>query len=160
MVMDMILQSMKYYKLVFINTGVGLFINAALDIPIIYWLNKINFYPYIGSLIASIIGQTVSIMIIMVVMKKKYKYNFKPIVLNALKVAFATLIIGVILFVFKSTIMISERALIKIMQLGVVCSISLIIYIFVTYKTGAFKESLGEGFMEGFFNKFKKKGNE
>ena len=153
MVMDMILQSMKNYKLVYINTFVGLFINAALDIPIILLLHKLNFHPYVGSMIASIVGQTVSILIIMIGMRNKYQYSFKPIVVNFVKIFFATFIAGFVVYCLKGMITISSSIILKVLQLGIICTIAMVIFFIITYKVGTFKEVFGEEFLKKFLKK-------
>ena len=162
MVMDMILQGMKNYKIVFINTGIGLFINAALDIPIILLLNKLNIYPYVGSLIASIIGQSVSIAIIMIGIKKKYDFNYKPILKNLLVMILATLAMGCLAILAKQAFVSSiinniERDILKAIPLGIVGGVVIIVYILITYFTGTLQEVFGKDFLSNIKNKFVKK---
>ena len=156
MVMDMILQGMKNYKIVFINTGVGLFLNAALDIPIILYLFKIGIYPYVGSLIASIIGQSVSITIIMIGMRKKYTFNYKPILKNLGIILLSSGIMVLASLFAKNLITISPIRIIKVVQCGIIGAVVIAIYLALTYLMGAMKDILGEDFLKNFLKKFKK----
>ena len=76
-VMSTALQGFKKFKLVIISTLTGLVINTILDIPLILILNKLNLKPYFGTSIASIIGATISITIILVYLKKKLNFKYK-----------------------------------------------------------------------------------
>ncbi len=156
MIMDMILQGMKNYKIVFINTGIGLFINAALDIPIILLLNKWGFHPYIGSIIASIIGQSVSIAIIMISIKKKYKFDYKPILKNLVIIILASLIMGLVVYVIQLNVTISPARVLKTVQCGAIGLVAVLIYLLSTYFSGTIKEVLGEDFIKNLLGKFKK----
>ena len=78
-VMNTAVQGFKRFKLVIISTVIGLLVNIALDIPMILLLNKLNFRPYYGTSIASIIGATVSALIILIYLKKELNFSYKII---------------------------------------------------------------------------------
>ncbi len=155
MVMDMILQSMKNYKIVFLNTGVGLFLNAALDIPMILFLNNIGVHPYVGSLVASIIGQSVSILIIMIGMKIKYDFKYLSILKNLIIIILSSTVMGFIAYFMQLFITISPDRIMKVVQCGIIGLVAFSLYALVTYALGIMKEVLGEDFL----NKFKLRKN-
>ena len=157
MIMDMILQGMKNYKIVYINTFIGLFVNAALDIPIILLLYKLNWHPYVGSLVASIVGQSVSIAIITMGIKKKYEFKYLPILKNLGIILLATTIMGLMAFIIKSCVTISPERVLKVIECGIIGLVVVGIYVLVTYKTGTMDEILGEDFLKNIFKKLKKK---
>ncbi len=156
MIMDMILQGMKNYKIVFINTLVGLFLNAALDIPIILLLNKWGLHPYVGSLVASIIGLSVSIAIIMISVQREYKFNYKPILKNLTIIILASFMMGLVAFIIQSFVTISPSRIMKTAECGIIGLVVSGIYLAVTYFSGTMKEILGEDFLKNLINKFKK----
>ena len=78
-VMNTAVQGFKKFKLVIISTVIGLLINIILDIPMILLLNKLNFRPYYGTSIASIIGATVSALILLIYLKKELNFSYKII---------------------------------------------------------------------------------
>ena len=156
MIMDMILQGMKNYKIVFINTIVGLFLNAALDIPIIILLNNLGLTPYVGSLVASIVGLSVSIAIIMISVQRKYKFDYKPIVKNLSIILLASFVMGLVAYIIQHFITISPSRILKTVECGIIGLIVSIIYLVFTYFSGTMKEILGEDFLKNLVNKFKK----
>lgn len=95
LVLSMSLQGMKKYKIVYLSTFTGLIINTLLDVPMILLLNKLNFYPYIGSMVATIIGQIVTILMVLLSLRKEFKFSYRPIFKTLSKMIVPLLIIGV-----------------------------------------------------------------
>lgn len=156
MVMDMILQGMKNYKLVFTNTFIGLFLNAALDIPIILFLNRIGFNPYVGSIIASCIGLSTSIVIILIGSKKRYEFNYKNIFVNLAKILAYTMVMTGFVLLLKRFITISDNYLLMLFELGIIGTVAFGIYLLLSYKFGTMVSVLGEDFIGNIKKKFKK----
>ena len=75
-VMSTALQGFKKFKVVILATVTGLVINACLDIPVILLLDKLGFNPYYGTMIATIIGSSVSILIILSYLKKNFDFKY------------------------------------------------------------------------------------
>ena len=92
LVINMILQSMKNFKMVYINTIVGIVINILLDIPMILFLNKIGIPPYLGSLFATIIGLVISESIVAISLRIKYKFRYGNIISTLFKTLLGTII--------------------------------------------------------------------
>jgi len=157
MIMDMMLQSMKNYKLVYINTAIGLITNIILDIPIIVFLNDMGFHPYIGTIIASMIGQTVSILIIFIGSKKKYGFEFKSILKVLFQILLSSSIMLFVIFMLKNLKPEFNGTLDKFISLFIFGFISIGIYVLITYALGTMKAVLGEDFISNITNKFKKK---
>lgn len=155
LVTNMMLQGMKKYKIVYLNTVIGIVVNTILDIPMILLLNKIGLTPYLGSLIATIIGQLVAFSIVLISLKKEYKFKYKEI----LNVISNTLIsVSVMLFVlilFKKCLFKNSNYIFIIMELGIFGIIGMAIYIFITYKNGFLKSILGDDFIDKILIKLK-----
>jgi len=153
MVVNMMLQGMKKYKIVYINTFVGLFINALMDIPFILILNKLNFYPYLGTLCSTILGQLVSLTIIFIYLKKEYNFEYKSI-FKVLFKSFLPLISMIItIIVLKLFIDNSGMYIVKIIKLGICGVISLGIYVLLALKTKSLQNIFGNDFINKILNK-------
>ncbi len=70
------LQGLNKTKLIYVSVFLGLLINLSLDLPLIYLFNKIGIYPYYGAITATIIGYSISLIIPLVVLKRKYHLNY------------------------------------------------------------------------------------
>jgi len=153
MVVNMMLQGMKKYKIVYINTFVGLFVNALMDIPFILILNKLNIYPYLGTLCSTILGQLVSLTIVFIYMKKEYNFEYKSIFKLLFKSFLPLISMIITILVLKLFINNSGGYLIKVIKLGICGVISLGIYVLLALKT----KSLQNIFGDDFINKILKK---
>lgn len=153
MVINMILQGMKKYKIVYLNTFVGLFINALMDIPCILLLNKIGFYPYLGTLCSTILGQSVSLIIVFVYMKRQYKFEYKNVFKLLLKQILPLILMISVIFIFKFFVDNSGIYIIKIIKLGICGVLSLGIYILLTIKNKSFQNIFGDDFINKILNK-------
>ena len=154
--MDMMLQGIKNYKLVFINTFIGLFLNAALDIPMILLLHKVGLNPVIGSIVASFIGQAVSIAIIMIGTRKKYQFSFKNVFVVLTQILLSCVIMSGIIILLKQLMPAETTYFQAFGLLALFGIISMGIYLILTYKIGTFKKVLGDDFLNGIINRFKK----
>ena len=76
-VLNTSLQSLKKFKIIYLNSGIGLLCNALLDIPMILLLNKLGLPAYIGTVLATCIGYSISITIVIKYLKKEMNFNFK-----------------------------------------------------------------------------------
>lgn len=157
LVINMMLQGMKKYKIVYINTIVGAIINALLDIPLILLLNKLNFYPYLGTLFATLIGQSISILIVLISLKKDFKFKYKPIINAIIKTIFVVLIMFVFMILLRSVMFNTDRYLYVLLELAGCGILSVLLYIFITYKTGSMKEILGSSMIDKITKKIKLK---
>ena len=147
MVVNMMLQGMKKYKIVYINTFVGLFINALMDIPFILILNKLNIYPYLGTLCSTILGQLVSLTIVFIYMKKEYNFEYKSIFKLLFKSFLPLISMIITILVLKLFINNSGGYLIKVIKLGICGVISLGIYVLLALKTKSLQNIFGDDFI-------------
>ncbi len=155
MVINMMLQGMKKYKIVYLNTIAGITVNAILDIPIILFLNKIGFYPYLGSLFATLIGQIVSISIVLVSLKKEFKFKYSPIFKTIFKSLISVIFMIIVMLVFNKILFYSNKYIMIILDLAISGILSIIVYIFISYKTSLINEALGKESINKILKKLK-----
>ena len=70
------LQGLSKYKLVITTVLIGLFLNTVLDIPLMLLVHNLGYEVSYGAVLAACIGYAVSVIISLVVLNKKYKFNF------------------------------------------------------------------------------------
>ena len=153
LVLNMILQSLNEYKIIYINTIVGFLINGILDIPLIklFYLN--DMYPYYGAITSSIIGYMISIILVIVYLKKKYDFKFKNIFSILVRMILPLIIIFTYNIVINRLIVIDDNRIIQLPILIVNFLISSGIYIFITYKYNLLNNIFGDNLI----NKIKSK---
>ena len=76
-VINTCLQSMRKFKVVYINSVAGLVSNAILDIPLILLFDKIGLPAYIATIVSTCIGYFISITIALVYLKKNMNFSYK-----------------------------------------------------------------------------------
>ena len=157
LVINMILQGMKKFKLVYINTITGIVINIILDIPMILFLYKIGIPPYLGSLFATMTGLFISELIVAIALRKEFKFKYRNIVSTLFKSILGTLVMAGILIILKRflfTTLVNRWLLIG--EVGVICLIGVIVYLVIGHLTGLLDETLGKDFFKKILSKFKR----
>ena len=155
MVINMSLQGMKKYKIIYLNTIVGAVVNAILDIPMILLLNKIGFYPYLGTLFSTLIGQLISISIVLISLRKEFKFNYKSILETAVKVILSCIIMMIFMYILESVIFNKDSYFITLIKLGICGILSVGSYILISYKLGFMRQILGDEMIDKMLKKFK-----
>lgn len=157
LVINMMLQGMKKYKIVYVNTIIGILINAILDIPMILLLNKLNFYPYLGSLVATSIGISVSIFLVFRSMKKEFNFCYKDIFRSFVKVLFSCLVMLVFMLGLKIILFKTSNYFLTLIELGICGFLALGLYFVFTYKMGYIDNIVDSNIMIKLKNKLKLK---
>lgn len=153
LVMSMMLQGMKRYKLIFVSTLVGLVLNAALDIPMILLLNRLGLKPYLGTLTASAIGFTVSVVIVFVAMHRNYRFRYRS-VRNTLIRAVITCIVPVAIMVLLRLVFFRGTGyVVTLLELGVSGLLSIGAYLVITYRLGIVEWLFGRDILDKILTK-------
>ncbi|MGB4984434.1 MAG: polysaccharide biosynthesis protein [Erysipelotrichaceae bacterium] len=71
-----IAQIMNNTRLTITTLSLGVIIKLALNVPMMYFLSYIGVAPYYGTTIASLISQVITIVFLLVALKKKYGFNY------------------------------------------------------------------------------------
>ncbi len=137
------LQGFKKFKLVIINTLIGLVINAILDIPIILLLDKMNLTPYYGTLIATMIGTTTSITIALVYLKKKLNFKYMNILRNISKTFVPILAMSIVIFTINYFVGDASSRVISIIKVFLLAIIGALIYFAILYKNNGLYDIFG-----------------
>ena len=140
-----IMQTLKDYKVVFISLISGLFLKILLNTSLISAFYKLGLPPYYGVITASILGYIVSIVICIVVLKKKYNINFEENTKNFINILFSSILMSCGLVILSFIIPTSTtNRLLNILIILVYAIIGMIIYFGITYKTKTIKDIFGD----------------
>lgn len=153
LVLNMILQGLNEYRIIYLNTIIGFLINGILDIPLMKLFNLYNIYPYYGAITSSIIGYSLSITIIIVFLKKKYDFKFKNINNLLIKMILPLIIVFTYNVIINKLIILNHNRLIQIPILILNFLISSGIYLFIAYKFNLLNLVFGDNLI----NKIKSK---
>lgn len=143
-VMNTALQGFKKFKLVITSTIIGLVINATLDIPMILLLNKLGLTPYYGTSIATLIGASVSMIIILTYLKKKLNFNYSSIIKNIGKTIIPLLAMSIVVITINYLIGNPKNTLLIVLKIALLGIIGITIYLFLMYKNKGLSSIFGE----------------
>lgn len=152
-VMDTALQGFKKFKLVIFSTAVGLITNAILDIPLILLLNKLNLTPYYGTMFATIIGASLSIMIILIYLKKKFNFKYYDIVLNIFKTIVPLVAMALVVFLINYIIPDTSSKFLLLLEVLVLGVIGAVVYLVILYKNNGLYRTFGKEQIDNILRK-------
>ena len=158
LVINMILQGMKNFKMVYINTFVGIIINIILDIPLILLFNKTGVIPpYLGSLFATMIGLSVSGIVVAISLRKQFNFRYGNILATLTKTIFGTAIMAIVVFLLKEYLFTTNvHRILLIVELGLIGILGVGTFLLIGIKTGLIDEVLGKGFFKKILSRFKR----
>ena len=153
LVMNMMLQGMKQYKLIFTSTLVGLVINAILDIPMIFLLNNLGLKAYLGTLLATALGEIISIGIILLSMKRKLHFEYGAVWKNLFWSCAFTVPSVIIMLLFRKVFFHNTSYIMTLIQLGIAGMGSVGFYAAATYLTGISEKVFGVDLLQQFLKR-------
>ena len=158
-VLNMILQGLNKYKVIYLNTIIGIIANVILDIPLIILFNKLNILPFYGAQIATIVGYLISFIIVFKMIKKEIKIDYKKIK-NIIKKMIIPLFIMIITILGLNLIIPTpENKYLLCIIIAIYALIGSAIYFILTYINGSLNETIGNEYINKILKKFKiKKG--
>jgi len=144
----MMLQGMKRYRLIYVSTAVGLVVNAVMDIPMILLLNKLNWKPYLGTLMASTMGFTLSIIIIFVALRKRYHFRYVSVRRTLARAIITSIPPVILMLLFRLVFFRNAGYLLTLVELGVSGAVSMGTYLFITYRMGIVDVIFGKNVLD------------
>lgn len=149
-----ITQILKYYKVVFISMASGLLLKTLVNVSLINQLNSLGLPAYYGSILASILGYGLSLIICLIALNKKCGVNYEETAKQLVNTLCGTVIMIISLLLVKLVVPLSSGS--RFMNLPIIMVYTIVggaVYLFYMYKTKAINQVFGDKIL----NKFKKK---
>lgn len=132
-IMGCILQNLNKPKLIYMTIGIGIGINLVLDAPLMLLFNRLDVFPFYGTISSTLISYTIALLIVVSKLSHSdgVKYNFKEIRNNLL------LTIGILVpsnYLFSLYTNMFDSRLTIILLLSFIGLISFIIYFIINKK--------------------------
>lgn len=153
-VINTCLQSMRKFKVVYINSVAGLVSNAILDIPLILLFDKIGLPAYIATIVSTCIGYFISITIALVYLKKNMNFSYKISIETIKKMILPITCLFVPILLSKIFIKYDYSYLTSFVSLFIHGMYGVIIYLVISYKNGLLVDTLGREAINNILNKF------
>ncbi|MBR3987828.1 MAG: polysaccharide biosynthesis protein [Clostridia bacterium] len=153
-VVSMSMQSIDMGKHVIIFTLVGIVINACMDLPLIYLFNNLGIPAYLGATAASILGETVTLALLLISLYKRHKVGFTPSLKIVLKVIVpvGAMVVAVILLKLLCPV-VDSRGVVLLLQLGVYAVAGALVYGVLAYLFGAITDVMDKNTLKGILRK-------
>lgn len=152
-----ITQVLKYYKIVFLSLFSGLVLKSLINVSLIKELYHLGLPAYYGSILASIIGYTLSLMICLVALHKLCGVNYEETIKQFINTLCGTVLMVIGLLLLKLIVPIaSTNRFINIPIVIIYTLVGMIIYFFYMYKTNSIDKIFGEKLLQKFKRKNKK----
>ena len=152
-----ITQVLKYYKVVFLSLFSGLVLKTLINVSLINQLYHLGLPAYYGSILASILGYTLSLVICLVALHKLCGVNYEETIKQFINTLCGTVLMVIGLLIVKLIIPIaSTNRFINIPIVIIYTAIGMIIYFFYMYKTKSIDKIFGEKLLQKLKRKNKK----
>ncbi len=131
------LQGLSKYKLVITTVLIGLFLNTVLDVPMMLLVYNLGFEVSYGAILAAVIGYSVSVIISLVVLHKKYNFSFKDTKKRLPGYIISYLAFEIVIIILKFIIPTNLNS--RLIQIPILMAFGIIsfgIYLFINYYNG------------------------
>ena len=151
------LQSMRKFKIDYINSVAGLLANALLDIPLILLFNKVGLPEYIATIVSTCIGYSISISIALIYLRKEMHFSYRKTIDLMKKLIVPSIAIIVPILLSKTFIKFDYTFISSAISLMIHGILGVIIYLTIVYKNNAINETLGNEFIDKILVKLRLK---
>ncbi|MBR1417024.1 MAG: polysaccharide biosynthesis protein [Bacilli bacterium] len=158
MVTQSICQGLNKFKTVYIASITGFIVNALLDVPMMLLFNNIGLPPYLGALVASIIGYLSSSIIALYKIRREYKTNYNETLKTLLKMLVPLISMILVLLIIKLLIPYDvDSKLSCILFIVINTLVGGFTYFIISWKMGLFKDIIGTQMIDKIKKKFTRK---
>lgn len=154
MITSSIMQSINSFKVVYISTISGFLLNALLDIPLMLLFNYIGIPPYLGALVASILGYITSVLISLLSLKKyQKKINYQDFIKTGFKILIPSLCLILVLILLKLIPCDINSNFQNILYVIFNAIIGAVVYLGVAFKLNIINDVFGENYVNKILKK-------
>ena len=153
-VVGMAMQSIDRGKAVCAYNIIGIILNAALDIPLIYLFHYIGLPAYLGATAASIVGQFITLLLLLSSLKRQLKFTYTPTVKTFFKCIIPLALMSVAVIGLKLLWpVVDGRGIVFFIQIALFSGVGAVIYCLTAYKSGVVTQVMSEETINRFLRK-------
>lgn len=163
MITSMTLQSLNKFKAVYFTTFLGYLTNAFLDVPLMLLCHHLNLQPFIGALIATILGYTLASTSALIILRKHHQLKYHESYKMFCKILVPSLCMMLVVFLVARLCPISYNSRISCIFYVFLTSVSgAVVYLYIAYKMKILDNVFGKEYLDRIirkltFNKWPKK---
>ncbi len=154
MITSSTLQSLNKFKAVYLTTLLGYLTNALLDVPLMLLCHFLGFQAFIGAILASILGYSVSVITTLIILKREHHLKYRETIQMFGKICIPTIImIGVVLLLkFLIPLQITSKFS-CIVYVAIISIVGAVIYLVISYKLGILTTVFGKEYIQKIVRK-------
>lgn len=154
MVTSSTLQSLNKFKAVYLTTLLGYVTNAFLDVPLMLLCHALGLEPFIGAVLASILGYSLSAISTLVLLNKEHKLKYNETFKVMFKILLPTIMMVLVVVLLKLILPINYISrLSSIIYVAIISIIGSLVYLFTTYKMGILTLVFGKDYLNKIVKK-------
>ena len=154
MVTSSTLQSLNKFKAVYLTTLLGYVTNAFLDVPLMLLCHALGLEPFIGAVLASILGYSLSAISTLILLNKEHKLKYNETFKVMFKILLPTIMMVLVVVLLKLIIPINYMSrLSSIIYVAVISIVGSLVYLFTTYKMGILTLVFGKDYLNKIVKK-------
>lgn len=154
MITSSTLQSLNKFKAVYLTTLLGYATNAILDIPLMLLFHALGMQPFIGAIVASVLGYSVSVVTTLVILRKEHHLKYKETFKSLGKIAIPTLIMIIVVILLKMIIPVNYLSKIScIIYVATISVAGAIVYLYISYKENLLSNIFGTVYLNKIIRK-------
>ena len=154
MITSMTLQSLNKFKEVYLTTFLGYITNALLDVPLMLLCYHFNLEPFIGALIATILGYFLASFGALIVLRKQHQIKYQESYKMFLKIIIPSVMMMLVVFIVARICPILYNSITSCIFYVFLTSISgAIVYLYSAYKMKMLEDIFGKEYLEKIIRK-------
>ena len=154
MVTSSTLQSLNKFKAVYFTTLLGYITNALLDVPFMLLCNALGLEPFIGAILASVCGYSLSVFTALRVLKKEQKLKYGDTFKTLLKTLVPATVMVAVVLLLKMAVPVNYASKAScILYIAVISIIGAIVYLAIAYKQGLLDKVFGREYLNKIIKK-------
>ena len=154
MVTSSTLQSLNKFKAVYLTTLLGYVTNAFLDVPLMLLCHALGLEPFIGAVLASILGYSLSAISTLILLNKEHKLKYNETFKVMFKILLPTIMMVLVVVLLKLVIPINYISrLSSIIYVAIISIVGSLVYLFTTYKMGILTLVFGKDYLNKIVKK-------
>lgn len=148
------LQSLNKFKAVYFSSLFGFALNGILDVPLMLLFHQIGLAPWMGAIVATILGYGTSIFLALYILHKKHHLSYQSVLKLLRKIVIPLGAMILVVLLLRSVLPVDYTSKLScIFNVGILSFAGAFIYLFLSYKMGLLEEVFGK---EGISKMIKK----
>jgi O-antigen/teichoic acid export membrane protein len=148
------MQGLNKFKMVYLSTILGYATNALLDVPLMYLCKYIGLKPFIGAIIASIIGYTLSILIVLIHLNKKHNIKYNETFKIFIKTLLPSLVMIIVVYLMKLIVPVNYTSKLScVLYIGLISIVGAVSYLFIAFKQDILYDVFGKEYLSKLISK-------